>query len=211
MEFTTGHPAEAAPTAKGTDARGAPRFTSLIRSAKIVSGQGEFVCVVRDVSSSGVSLRTFHDLPTDESVALELQNGEAYEMELVRKSGRDASYRFDRPIAVERLINESWDYPKRQLRLAIAMPLTISSLTGKAEAITLNMSQQGARIECDSVFAIDQTVRVQSEFMPEIRCKVRWRKDSNYGVVFDNTFTLQEFALLAARLQCPLLLDESDR
>ncbi|WP_369026364.1 PilZ domain-containing protein [Qipengyuania sp. RANM35] len=197
--------------AAASDQRSAPRYTSLIRAAKLVCGQGEFVCVIRDVSSTGVSLRTFHALPTDVSIALELQNGETYELRQVRRNGFEASYRFLKPVPVERLIHENWNFPKRQLRLNLVMPLTISTLTQKANALSLNISQQGARVECDAVFAIDQNVRVYNDFVPEIRCKVRWRRDANYGLAFDNFFTLREFALLAARVQCPILLTEENQ
>ncbi|WP_370190098.1 PilZ domain-containing protein [Qipengyuania sp.] len=206
MEFTTGFVMEDNATRTGPDQRGAPRYTSLIRAAKLVCGQGEFVCVIRDVSATGVSLRTFHKLPTDAALALELQNGESYELELVRSEGFDASYRFDRPIEVDRLIRENWDFPKRGLRLNIMLPLLVSSLSGKATAVTLNLSQQGARIECDHVFAIDQRVTISGEHLPDIRCTVRWRRDANYGLVFEDTFSLRDFAMAAAKVQCPLLL-----
>ena len=205
MDFTSGFGMDEKATA-GSDQRGAPRYTSLIRAAKLVCGQGEFVCVIRDVSATGVSLRTFHKLPTDAALALELQNGETYELELVRNEGFEASYRFAQPIEVERLIRENWDYPKRGLRLNIMLPLTISSLSGKAKAVTLNISQQGARIECDHIFAIDQRVTISCDSLPDIRCTVRWRRDSNYGLVFEDTFTLRDFAIAAAKVQCPLLL-----
>lgn len=212
MDFTSGRTmnadASADASADVSDVRGAPRFTALIRAAKLVCGQGEFICVVRDVSSSGVSLRTFHHLPTDRAIALELQNGERYEMKQVRKSGFDASYEFDEPITVERLIQESWDYPKRQLRLNIAIPLIFTTLAGRFEGTTLNLSQQGARVECGAVLAIDQSVRVESDVFPETRCKVRWRKNSNHGLVFENTLSLRQFALLAAQVQCPPLLQD---
>lgn len=191
------------------DKRGAPRFISLIRAAKLVCGQGEFVCVIRDVSATGIGVRTFHRLPTDRAVALELQNGDSYELELVRQSGYEASYRFTSPIAVEHLIHEDWRFPKRRLRLNIVVPMTLSALTGSAEAVALNLSQQGARVECDHVFAIDQRVTISSPDFPEIRCKVRWRKDSNYGLVFEDTFTLRDFAVLAVKVQCPLLIENA--
>ncbi len=108
---------------------------------------------------------------------------------------------------VERLIRESWNFPKRQLRLNIRLPLTLSSLTGSTKAETLNVSQQGARIECDMDFAIDQPLRVASDQYGETRAKVRWRKDKIYGLVFDNTYSLREFAMLAAASQCPALLE----
>ena len=208
MDFTSGHVSEYLGSAADSDQRAAPRYTSLIRAAKLVCGQGEFACVVRDVSSTGVSLRTFHALPTDVAIALELQNGETFEMRQVRQHGFEASYRFLRPVPVERLIHENWNFPKRQLRLNLVMPLIVSTLTQRANAVSLNISQQGARVECDSVFAIDQSVRIHNDFVPEIRCKVRWRRDANYGLAFDNFFTLREFALLAARVQCPILLQE---
>jgi hypothetical protein len=210
MEFSPGLGSGSADASLAPDRRGSPRYTSLIRAAKLVCGQGEFVCVIRDVSANGVSLRTFHGLPTDAELALELQNGEAYEIRQVRAAGFEGSYRFEDTVPVERLVHENWAFPKRQLRLNLAMPLTISTLTQKANAYMVNMSQQGARIECDSVFAIDQTVRVENDYMPEIRAKVRWRRDANYGLAFDNFFSLREFALLAARVQCPLLLKPED-
>ncbi|TMM48302.1 PilZ domain-containing protein [Qipengyuania marisflavi] len=191
--------------------RAVPRYTSLIRAAKIVSAQGEFVCVIRDVSQEGVKLRTFHDLPMCKQIALELQNGECFELEKVSEDGREANFRFDGSVAVEQLIHESWAFPKRQLRLNLAMPLVLTTLTARHEAIAENLSQQGARVDCEAQFAIDQTVRIQGEQLPEIRAKVRWRRDHSYGLVFDNTFTLRDFSLLAATVQCPTLVLAEDR
>jgi hypothetical protein len=74
-----------------------------------------------------------------------------------------------------------------------------------------NLSQQGARFECDGLLAIDQTVRIEapgvSSAMREVRAKVRWRRGRHYGVVFDDTFALGDFARLAAQLQAPALLE----
>ncbi len=188
------------------DQRAAPRYTSLIRAAKLVSAHGEFVCVIRDVSSTGISLRMFHDVPSDETMGLELQNGDSFALRKVRANAREASFTFSDEVEVERLIRETWSYPKRQLRLNLTIPLTVTTLIGKSEAFTSNLSQQGASIECDARFALDQTVRIEGKQMPELRAKVRWRKDNCYGVVFDNTFTLREFGVLAAKTQCPGLV-----
>ncbi|QZD86955.1 PilZ domain-containing protein [Qipengyuania psychrotolerans] len=209
MDYSSGMGSEAQSAYVNSEQRGAPRYTSLIRSAKLICGQGEFLCVVRDVSSTGISLRTFHALPTDPTLALELQNAERYEIRQTRAGDNEGSYRFEKPVAVERLIHETWNYPKRQLRLNLTIPLTLSTLTQSAEAVTLNISQQGARVECDSVFAVDQSVTVSGPAFPETRAKVRWRRDSNYGLVFENTFSLREFAIMAAAVQCPMMLEGS--
>lgn len=45
------------------DHRAAPRFTLLLRMAKLVCGPAEFLCIVRDVSETGASVKLFHPLP----------------------------------------------------------------------------------------------------------------------------------------------------
>lgn len=188
------------------DRRGSARYTSLIRAAKIVSEQGEFVCVIRDVSQTGISLRTFHRLPTAARQELVLQNGLRYELDKVRSRDNEASFTFADTVDVEQLIVETGKYPKRQLRVSVCLPATVSTLTQRLNAVVHNISQQGALLECEAMFAIEQPLRLEAREFPEVRAKVRWRRDENYGLAFDDTFTLSDFALKAAALQCPSLL-----
>jgi PilZ domain len=201
-----------APECTGADLRAAPRITLLIRAAKLVSAQGEFVCVIRDVSETGVSVRLFHALPSCKDFALHMPAGAVYEISRVWQRDNEAGFTFAQSVEVEQLINESADYPKRGLRLGVCFPVTIATITQRCEAVVENLSQQGARITCDALLAIDQTVRIEAPGVTtdlrEVRAKVRWRRDRQYGVVFDDTFTLGDFARLAARLQAPALLDE---
>lgn len=196
----------------GEELRAAPRFTLLIRAAKLVSAQGEFVCVIRDVSESGVSVRLFHALPSCKNFALHMPAGAVYEIARVWHRDNEAGFTFDQPVEVAKLVNESGDYPKRGLRLALCFPVQVATLSGSFAAVVENLSQQGARITCDTLLAIDQTVRIAVPGLSgkprEVRAKVRWRRDDQYGVVFDDTFTLGEFARLAALLQAPALLKE---
>lgn len=191
----------------GAELRAAPRFTLLIRAAKIVSPQGEFVCVIRDVSETGVSVRLFHALPSGDPIELHMPGGGSYEMRNVWHRDSEAGFEFTNTVDVARLVNEAGEYPKRGLRLGLCFPIRVNTLTHSCEAIVENFSQQGARFETDGLFAIDQVLRIEGVDARELRAKVRWRRDRHYGVVFDDTFTLGEFARLAARLQAPALLD----
>lgn len=196
----------------GEELRAAPRFTLLIRAAKLVSAQGEFVCVIRDVSETGISVRLFHALPGCKNFALHMPAGAVYEIARVWHRNNEAGFTFDQPVEVAKLVNESGDYPKRGLRLALCFPVQVTTLSGGFAAVVENLSQQGARITCETLLAIDQTVRIALPGLSgkprEVRAKVRWRRDDQYGVVFDDTFTLGEFARLAALLQAPALLSE---
>jgi hypothetical protein len=200
--------------ADGADAdqRAAPRFTLLIRAAKLVSAQGEFVCVIRDVSETGVSVRLFHALPSCPGFELHMPGGSVYAVHPVWHRDNETGFAFSRPVDVAQLINEAGEYPKRGLRLGLCFPVRVSTLTQSCEGVVENLSQQGARFECEALLAIDQTVRIEapdvSGALREVRAKVRWRRGKSYGVVFDDTFTLGDFARLAARLQAPALLDQ---
>lgn len=200
-----------APEPAGAEQRVAPRFTLLIRAAKLVSAQGEFVCVIRDVSETGVSVRLFHALPSCQEFELHMPAGAVYQMVRVWNRDNEAGFAFTQPVDVGQLVNESGDYPKRGLRLGLCFPVRVSTLSQTCEAVVENLSQQGARIECDALLAIDQAVRIAAPdlvgTLREVRAKVRWRRGRHYGVVFDDTFTLGDFARLAARLQAPALLE----
>ena len=190
------------------ESRQAPRFRLLIRAAKLVSAYGEFVCVLRDVSSTGVSVKLFHALPECREMELELQCGDRFDLERRWIKGREAGFEFIGAVNVDRLISEVSEFPKRALRLGLQFPAKLRTMSGQSEAFVENISQQGARIECDQLYAIDQTVRIEAAGLPEIRAKVRWRNGRQYGVVFDDTFTLKDLAVLAAQMQCPTLLSD---
>lgn len=190
------------------EARAAPRFTLLIRSAKLIAPQGQFLCVIRDVSATGISLRGFHPLPDGDPLLLELQTGDRLAIERVWSRGLDSGYRFATPVEVGDVISETGEYPKRPLRLDLDLPLDLQWSGERIEADLVNLSQHGARIECAQFLAIRQPLWLMSDRLPEIEAKVRWRDGNRYGLTFDTTFNLREFALLAARLQCPRLLVE---
>jgi hypothetical protein len=197
-------PQEAAPLP--CEEREAPRFTLLIRAAKLIARHGEFICVIRDVSETGVSLRGFHVLPVGGEQWLELQTGERLAIEPVWSRGHEAGFRFIEAVEVARLVAEAGRYPKRRLRLNLALDAELASPAGRVRARILNLSQQGARVECDALLAIDQPVRLCSGLLPEVRARVRWRDKREYGLVFDDTFSLNQLAVIAAGAQSPAIL-----
>ena len=103
------------------DQRAAPRVTLLIRPAKLGTVEGEFVCVIRDVSATGISLRLFHAPPVGQRATLETETGQTIAMERVWARDKDLGFRFLKPIDVGALVSEAGNFPKRKLRLAIEL------------------------------------------------------------------------------------------
>lgn len=183
------------------DLRAAPRFTLLIRSAKLICDYGEYLCIIRDVSASGVRLRTFHPLPQIPAFTLELSSGERFELERVWEGGDHAGFRFADWIDVQDFITEASPYPKRALRLRIEFPAKLEVDGQSAEARVRDLSREGARIESDLPLAIRQKVRISAKGFPSLTGNVTWRSATAYGLVFQQVFTFDELAKLAAQLQ----------
>lgn len=204
MESSVDTPSSSAGPHSGyEDLRAAPRFTLLIRSAKLISPSGEFLCIVRDVSSSGVRLRLFHPLPCKSDVTLELASGERFEIENVWESEGHAGFRFIDEIDVHRFIAEASPYPRRQLRLRIDFPAIVTADGVASQVMVRDLSRQGARIECDGLLAVGQKVKLEASGLPTLISNVCWRSSPAYGLVFLELFTFDELARLAETLQVP--------
>lgn len=181
--------------------RSAPRFTLLIRSAKLVCEGREYLCVIRDVSASGLRLRIFHPLPPATHFELELATGERFPIERVWESPDHAGFRFADWIDVKDFIAEASPYPKRALRLKLDFPATITADGAIAHASVRDLSREGARIETTLPLAIRQKVNFTAKGLPPIVGSVCWRSQSAYGLVFQQVFSFEELAKIAAQLQ----------
>lgn len=181
--------------------RDAPRFSLIIRSAKLVCESGEYLCVVRDISATGCRLRLFHEPPPQRLLFLELANGERYAIERVWARDRHAGFRIAQPIDVNEFVVEPSPFPKRPLRLRLQLPARVVAGAMISPATLRDLSQRGGRIETVRHLAMDQQVRLEVEGLRAVYAKVRWRHQNAYGLVFDNTFRLDELAQLAFSLQ----------
>lgn len=184
------------------DQRSAPRYTLVIRTAKLVCEVGEFLCVIRDVSESGISVRTFHALPNVPRMVVELQNGDRHQLEPVWQDGDRAGFRFVATADIARIIASPSRYAKRAIRLNLTAPARVETLDGRSEAVELlDLSQQGAKITCSCRFALDERVKISASGLPETNAKVRWRKDGSCGLIFEDTYQYGDLARIAAHLQ----------
>lgn len=196
-EFDEGHDVQ--PSVE--ELRSAPRFTLLIRSAKLVCEGREYLCVIRDVSASGLRLRIFHPLPQVTHFELELATGDRFPLERVWESPDHAGFRFADWIDVKDFIAEASPYPKRALRLKLDFPATITADGAAAHASVRDLSREGARIETTLPLAIRQRVNFTAKGLPPIVGSVCWRSQSAYGLVFQQVFSFEELAKIAAQLQ----------
>ena len=190
------------PVTEPNELRAAPRFALMLRAGKLVSPAGEFLCILRDISSTGIKARLFHSLPAGEEFKLELGNGELHRLEQVWQREGHAGFRFAKgPVDVSSLLDETGLFPKRQIRLRLQLPVLVSAASASGLGRLRDISQHGALIESPSPLAIGAQVRLEAAGLPKLYAKVRWRRVLAHGLVFEQVFRLDELARLAAEVQ----------
>ena len=186
------------------DRRSGQRYTLILRAGKLICAAGEFLCVLRDVSDKGLKARLFHPLPPSPSYEIELYDGARLGIEPVWSRGFNAGFRFaDAPVDVHGLLAEAGPFPKRHIRLALATDLNVQLLGADGVRIgrVRDVSQHGAQLEVEGALKIGQQLRLEAAHFPPQQVRVRWRRGSRYGVVFQQGFRLDQLAELVARLQ----------
>lgn len=178
-----------------------PRFALLLRSAKLVGVSGEFLCIVRDVSESGAKLRVFHPVIDDEDISLEIATGERFSVEKIWERDGEAGFRFVDTIDVMRFVAEAGPFPKRPVRVRVAHPAVLTFAGSTAAATICDLSRQGARIESEQRLAIGQSLRLESDHLPEFEATVCWRRHPAYGLVFRQLMSMEDLASRVYRLQ----------
>lgn len=201
QDRTAAMPAPAGVEPSGAELRQAQRYSVLLRTAKLVIDGEEYLCVLRDASDTGVKLRLFHDLPRGENISLDLGNGSRYPMDLVWQTHDHAGFRFRNTIDVRKLIDETGEQrPRRPMRLNVGVEATLHAHGGMLAAQLVNVSQQGACLECADPLLMRERIKIESDFLPALYGRVCWRQRPRYGVVFDQGFHLDELARHMAHL-----------
>lgn len=187
--------------ALSNDKRAAPRFTLLIRTAKLIAPDREYLCVVRDASQEGLKARVFINVPSDTPLIVEFGNGERHPVIKVWQDGDIAGFRFTGPVAIDRLLASAPEgLRKRSVRLRLALPITLTSGGRTIPATYRDISQHGACLYCEELLPVNSRIALASPVLPALEAHIRWRRAPLYGVIFTQAFRFDELAQLTSSL-----------
>ena len=188
----------------GAEQRGAPRFTLLLRVAKLIVDGREVFCVIRDASTTGLKVRLFTPLPPHAELAVEMANGDRHRARCVWNADDHAGLQFAMPVPLDQLLDEAKaSGQRRHVRLRIALDGVLHS-GGEVVTVKLHdISQQGAGIDSDKWLLLHELVKIETGLLPPIYAKVRWRDHPRYGVIFEQTFQLENLARICNGLPAP--------
>ena len=182
--------------------RGAERFTLMIRTARLILDGHDHLCVIRDISATGMKLRLFHPLPPHRMLAVALGNGEGHVAEVAWSEGDDLGLRLLAPISVETLLDEERGAePRQPIRLRIALEALIHAGREAMPARFVDIGQQGATIEVPQKLLIGEQVRIQTAMLPPLIATVRSRSQASkaglaHELALASPFRLEELARL---------------
>ncbi len=184
------------------------RHALMLRTAKVVCQSGEYVCLVKDVSQTGVGLQFLHDVPLEERIFLELANGALYPIQRCWAEQYRAGYRFAAPLVLEDFLSEASQHPYRPVRLRLKLPVLLTVDGRDCRAMLADISRSGAKVNASRELPETAFVRFEAVGLPLRFGHIRWRKGNDHGIVFQDSIALQELANCLHALQPAVAPDE---
>jgi hypothetical protein len=172
-----------------------PRYTLLLRTAKLIADGAEHLCIPRNLSGNDVTLQLFQPRPTAVRYELETASGIRYPLEPAWSEGELEAFKF---LTDDGLLTLSDDLRIDDASHAIRLQRQVNGvlrIDGKTIDISfINLSQHGACIECSRRLKLLEFVRIRIDELPEIFAKVLWRQHNLYGLIFEQSYRFEELA-----------------
>ncbi len=184
-----------------SEARAAPRVSLLLRAAKLISPSAEFLCILRDVSATGLKARLFHRLPPERPLKLELGNGQRFTVEPIWEEDSHAGFRFlHDEIDVTELVRESTPFKRRSLRLRLERDIAVIEGTQRRKAQLRDISLLGVAIDIDTPLPLRGEVTIEHRDIPLGAARVRWRRGTVHGLILQRSLTMEALARFLAHV-----------
>lgn len=192
MQNNSIHKAQQEPTG---DNRAAPRQKLLLRTAKLVAEDQELICVVRDVSVTGLKVKLFQPIPNINQCELEFANGSRFPIRKVWEESGHAGFTFTEDVDLAEIISLSFDnFPKRSLRINIGFHARISAGRSALSAQLLNISQSGICIACEGELPRGEKLFIRCGNLPALNGQLRWSRNGYHGIMLSQPLSLEDLA-----------------
>lgn len=189
--------ARSRPQAGKSERRSEKRHMALLRVALLhVAGERD-LCVVKNISSHGLSARVYRDLESGAEVEVEFRSGERLKGSVVWNEDREVGIRFPRTIDVEKVLASRWlveSGRRRNLpRIELSCEARLKKGTKHHPVELQDISQGGARVRIDRPIELGRILLTLPR-MPAIAGVVRWTADGIAGISFDECVAFDQLA-----------------
>lgn len=177
--------------------RGEKRHVALLRVALLHVGESKDLCVVKNISASGLAVRVYRDLASGAKVQVEFRSGELLEGSVVWKRDQEVGIVFPKTIDVEAVLASTWTIQpgrRRNLpRIDISCEGRLKRGAETHEVVLQDISQGGARVRTDGLVDPGGVV-VSLPGLPPVSGVVRWSSDAMAGISFNDCLPFEALA-----------------
>jgi PilZ domain-containing protein len=175
------------------------RHVALLRVAVLHAAGVRDLCVVKNISSSGLSARAYRKLACDEPVQIEFKSGEMLSGSVVWERDWDVGIVFPKAIDVEAVLASRWvTEPGRRRnlpRIELECEGQLSTGLGSFDVALQDISQGGARVEIQTPrFELGEVVSLSLPDLPPVRGVVRWVGGCGVGISFNECIAFETLA-----------------
>jgi hypothetical protein len=156
------------------------------------------LCVVRNISPSGLSARAYRRLAKGEQVQIEFKSGEMLSGSVVWERDWDVGIAFPQPIDVEAVLASRWitETAKRRNLPRIAIECDGRLRTGlqSFDVRLQDISQAGARLEMPEPKVTAGEVTLSLPDLPPVAGVIRWADGAELGISFNECIAFDRLA-----------------
>lgn len=168
----------------------APRTLTLLMAARLITGGGEGLCRLRNISATGMMIETGTPLAGDQPLGVELRNGRVLTGRAVWTRDGRAGVHFDAPASVEEVVALQGPVSRvrrgrqpRSPRIAVAAVSEVRMGATTLKAQVKDISQGGACIALPVTAAAEERMMLAIPGLPMKLAIVRWSGERT-GLVF---------------------------
>ncbi|MDO6413004.1 PilZ domain-containing protein [Sphingomonas sp. BIUV-7] len=184
--------------------RRAMRHTTVFQVAKLCTDRSEELCILRDISDTGLRAEVYCKMEPGEHVVLEMRTGHRVAGTIIWSREPSIGVRFDKEISVpEVLAHCSFDDRLGRIRpprIDVAMSALLLSGRQLIDIAIRNISQAGLKVASAETLLAGSEVTVRLQGIGQRGAKVRWYRDGEAGLQLLAPLTYAEFA--AWRVEC---------
>lgn len=182
-----------------SDRRADERHLTLFRVGTIILGDRRELCLVKNISAGGISIRAYCHLESDEPVQVEIKQGQPVAGRVTWVKAGDAGITFDERVDVIELLKSSEHDPRpRMPRIEVRSTCYVREGAVVHRCILHNISQGGLSVETRGSVTVGGNVTVSIPGLAPQNATIRWQSGSRYGISFN---TVVPLAMLVSWLQ----------
>ena len=172
------------------------RFTTVFRLAKMV-GEREELCLIRNVSASGLKAEIFSSKSVGERLAIDFGDHKPQPARIAWIEDGYVGIAFDDHIDVTHTLGNVPalnDRRARRLRFLVDLAGCITLGRERIDCVLIDISQGGARIRTDAPLELGQNIQIAVKGHGILTGTVLWTKNGDAGIGFLGKLAYRELA-----------------